>query len=61
MNLVKLNLLVVSLCSLAGVLLLVWNTDSLSYGSFTWNLVETILAIVAVFTMREQTKISWRK
>ena len=60
MNLVKLNLLVVSLCSLAGVLLLVWNTDSLSYESFTWNLVETILAIVAVFAMREQTKISWK-
>ena len=61
MNLVKLDLLVVSLCSLAGVLLLVWSTDSLSYGSFTWNLVESILAIVAVFAMREQAKISWKK
>ena len=60
MNLVKLNLLVVSLCSLAGALLLIWNTDSLDYGSFTWNLVETILIIVSVFTMKEQTKISWK-
>ena len=61
MNLVKLDLLAVSLCSLAGVLLLIWNTDSLSYGSFTWNAVESLLAIVSVFTMREQAKISWKK
>ena len=60
MNLVKLNLLVVSLCSLAGALLLIWNTDSLDYGSFTWNATETILIIVSVFTMKEQTKISWK-
>lgn len=60
MNLVKLNLLVVSLSSLAGALLLIWNTDSLDYGSFTWNLVETLLIIVSVFTMKEQTKISWK-
>ena len=61
MNLVKLNLLVVSLSSLAGALLLIWNTDSLDYGSFTWNSVETLLIIVSVFTMREQAKISWKK
>ena len=60
MNLVKLNLLVVSLSSLAGALLLIWNTDSLDYGSFTWNSVETLLIIVSVFTMKEQTKISWK-
>ena len=60
MNLVKLNLLVVSLSSLAGALLLIWNTNSLNYGSFTWNLVETLLIIVSVFTMKEQTKISWK-
>lgn len=60
MNLVKLNLLVVSLSSLAGALLLIWNTDSLDYGSFTWNSVETILIIVSVFAMKEQTKISWK-
>lgn len=60
MNLVKLNLLVVSLSSLAGALLLIWNTNSLDYGSFTWNLVETLLIIVSVFTMKEQTKISWK-
>ena len=60
MNLVKLNLLVLSLCSLAGALLLIWNTNSLDYGSFTWNLVETLLIIVSVFTMKKQTKISWK-
>mgnify|MGYP007022097364 CR=1 FL=1 len=60
MNLVKLNLLVVSLSSLAGALLLIWNTDSLNYGSFIWNSVETLLIIVSVFTMKEQTKISWK-
>lgn len=60
MNLVKLNLLVVSLSSLAGALLLIWNTNSLHYRSFTWNLVETLLIIVSVFTMKEQTKISWK-
>ena len=60
MNLVKLNLLVVSLSSLVGALLLIWNTDSLDYGSFTWNSVETLLIIVSVFTMKEQTKISWK-
>ena len=60
MNLVKLNLLVVSLSSLAGALLLIWNTNSLDYGSFTWNSVETLLIIVSVFTMKEQTKISWK-
>ena len=60
MNLVKLNLLVVSLSSLVGALLLIWNTNSLDYGSFTWNLVETLLIIVSVFTMKEQTKISWK-
>ena len=60
MNLVKLNLLVVSLCSLAGALLLIWNTDSLDYGSFIWNITETLFIIVSVFTMKEQTKISWK-
>lgn len=60
MNLVKLNLLVMSLSSLAGALLLIWNTDSLDYGSFTWNVTETVLVIVSVFTMKEQTKISWK-
>ena len=60
MNLVKLNLLVLSLCSLAGALLLIWNTNSLDYGSFTWNITETLLIIVSVFTMKEQTKISWK-
>ena len=60
MNLVKLNLLVVSLSSLAGALLLIWNTDSLDYGSFTWNITETLLIVVSVFTMKEQTKISWK-
>jgi len=60
MNLIKLNLLVVSLSSLAGALLLIWNTNSLDYGSFTWNSVETLLIIVSVFTMKEQTKISWK-
>ena len=60
MNLVKLNLLVVSLSSLVGALLLIWNTDSLDYGSFTWNATETIFIIVSVFTMKEQTKISWK-
>ena len=58
MNLVKLNLLIVSLCSLAGALLLIWNTNSLGYGSFTWNITETVLIIVSVFTMKQQTKIS---
>ncbi len=60
MNLIKLELLIVSFCSLAGALLLIWNTDSLDYGSFKWNFIETVLIIVSVFTMKEQTKISWK-
>ena len=60
MNLIKLDLLVVSFCSLAGALALIWNTDALSYGNFTWNATETLLVIVSLFAMREQTKIPWK-
>lgn len=60
MNAVKLLLLVQSVSALLCLLLLIWNESELSCGTTTLRLFETMFAIVSVFTMREQAKISWK-
>ena len=60
MNLVKLNLLVTSVSALLCLLLLIWNESEVSCGATTLRLCESMFAIVAWWTMREQTKISWK-
>lgn len=60
MNLLKLNLLVASVSALLCLLLLVWNESSLSCGTTTLRLLETMFAIVAWWAIKEQAKISWK-
>lgn len=60
MKLVKVNLLVTSVSALLCLLLLIWNESEVSCGTTTLRLFETMFAIVSVFTMREQAKISWK-
>ena len=59
MNTVKLLLLSQSIAALLCLLLLIWNESEVSCDTITLRLFETICAIVAWWTMREQTKISW--
>lgn len=61
MNAVKLLLLVQSVSALLCLLLLIWNESSVSCGTTTLRLFETMFAIVSVYTMKEQAKISWKK
>ena len=60
MKLVKVNLLVVSVSALLCLLLLIWNESEVSCGTTTLRLFETMFAIVSVYAMREQAKISWK-
>ena len=60
MKLVKLNLLATSVSALLCLLLLIWNESEVSCGTTTLRLFETMFAIVSVYTMREQAKISWK-
>ena len=60
MNAVKLLLLAQSVSALLCLLLLIWNESSVSCGTTTLRLFETMFAIVSVYTMREQTKMSWK-
>lgn len=60
MNAVKLLLLAQSVSALLCLLLLIWNESSVSCGTTTLRLFETMFAIVSVYTMREQAKISWK-
>ena len=60
MNAVKLLLLVQSVSALLCLLLLIWNESEVSCGTTTLRLFETMFAIVSVYTMREQAKISWK-
>ena len=59
MNTVKLLLLSQSVTALLCLLLLIWNESEASCGTTTLRLFETMFAIVSIYTMREQTKISW--
>jgi hypothetical protein len=60
MKAVKLLLLVQSVSALLCLLLLIWNESEVSCGTTTLRLFETMFAIVSVYTMREQAKISWK-
>ncbi len=60
MNAVKLLLLAQSVSALLCLLLLIWNESKVSCGTTTLRLFETMFAIVSVYTMREQAKISWK-
>jgi len=60
MNAVKLLLLAQSVSALLCLLLLIWNESEVSCGTTTLRLFETMFALVAWFTMREQAKISWK-
>ena len=60
MKLVKLNLLATSVSALLCLLLLIWNESEVSCGTTTLRLFETMFAIVSVYAMREQAKISWK-
>ena len=60
MNASKLLLLTQSVSALLGLLLLIWNESEISCGTTTLRLFETMFALVAWFTMREQAKISWK-
>lgn len=60
MNAVKLFLLSQSVTALLCLLLLIWNESEVSCGTTTLRLSETMFAIVSVYTMREQAKISWK-
>ena len=60
MNAIKLLLLAQSVSALLCLLLLIWNESEVSCGTTTLRLFETMFAIVSVYTMREQAKISWK-
>lgn len=60
MKTVKLLLLTTSVSALLCLLLLIWNESEVSCGTITLRLYETMFAIVAWWTMREQAKISWK-
>mgnify|MGYP006936008417 CR=1 FL=1 len=60
MKAVKLLLLAQSVSALLCLLLLIWNESEVSCGTTTLRLFETMFAIVSVYTMREQAKISWK-
>ena len=60
MNTVKLLLLVQSVSALLCLLLLIWNESEVSCSTTTLRLFETMFAIVSIYTMREQAKISWK-
>ena len=60
MNAVKLLLFAQSVSALLCLLLLIWNESEVSCGTTTLRLFETMFAIVSVYTMREQAKISWK-
>lgn len=60
MKLVKVNLLVISVLALLCLLYLIWNESAVSCGTTTLKLFETMFAIVSVYTMREQAKLSWK-
>ncbi len=60
MNTIKLILLAQSVSALLCLLLLIWNESEVSCGTTTLRLFETMFAIVSVFAMKEQTKISWK-
>ena len=60
MNAIKLLLLAQSVAALLCLLLLIWNESEVSCDTTNLRLFETLFAIVAWFTMREQTKISWK-
>lgn len=60
MNALKLLLLASSVSALLCLLLLIWNESEVSCGTTTLRLFETMFAIVSVYTMREQAKISWK-
>ena len=60
MNAVKLLLLAQSVSALLCLLLLIWNESLVSCDTTTLRLFETMFAIVSVYTMREQTKMSWK-
>jgi hypothetical protein len=60
MNAVKLLLLAQSVSALLCLLLLIWNESEVSCGTTTLRLFETMFAIVSVYAMREQAKISWK-
>lgn len=60
MNAVKLLLLGQSVSALLCLLLLIWNESEVSCDTTTLRLFETMFAIVSVYTMREQAKISWK-
>jgi hypothetical protein len=60
MNAVKLLLLAQSVSALLCLILLIWNESEVSCGTTTLRLFETMFAIVSVYTMREQAKISWK-
>lgn len=57
MKLIKLNLAVVSFSSLALLLLLVWNEQNVTCGTFTCHLFETMFAVVSLFSAIECVKI----
>ena len=60
MNTVKLLLLVQSVSALLCLLLLIWNESEVSCSTTTLRLFETMFAIVSIYTMQEQAKISWK-
>lgn len=60
MNTVKLLLFAQSVSALLCLLLLIWNESEVSCGTTILRLFETMFAIVSVYTMREQAKISWK-
>ena len=60
MNTVKLLLFAQSVSALLCLLLLIWNESEVSCDTTTLRLFETMFAIVSVYTMREQAKISWK-
>lgn len=60
MRAIKLLLLVQSVSALLCLLLLIWNESEVSCDTTTLKLFETMFAIVAWYTMKEQSKLSWK-
>lgn len=58
MQIIKLNLALVSYCSIIALILLLWNEDRLTCDIVTYKSIETILAITSLITGKEYYKIN---
>lgn len=57
MRIVKLNLLVVAISSALCLLLLLWNESATTCGETTCKMLETMFAIVSLWSLREYYKL----